>query len=127
MADQRPRVFIGSSSESYDMVEVLREHLQDVAEVICWKDPDVFPAGEFVLESLLKLVPGFDFAVLVFGRDDLVTARGKKFDAPRDNVVFELGLFMSNLERHRTFAIKPSGPRAYKILSDLSGLNLLTY
>src|SRR5581483_788445 len=44
-----------------------------------------------------------------------------------DNVVFELGLFMSNLERHRTFAIKPSGPRAYKILSDLSGLNLLTY
>ncbi len=127
MFDQRPKVFLGSSSESHDIVEALREHLKDIADVISWKDNDVFPPGQFVLESLLQLVPSFDFAVLVFGLDDLVTTRGLQYDAPRDNVVFELGLFMSNLERHRTFAIKPSNTGTYRILSDISGLNLLTY
>jgi predicted nucleotide-binding protein len=127
MADTRPKVFLGSSGESYDILRVLKEKLQDIAQIVTWRDPSVFPSGQFTLESLLKLAPQYDFAILVLGRDDLVTSRGKTLEAPRDNVVFELGLFMSRLERFRTFALRPAGIGEYKVLSDLSGLNLLEY
>lgn len=127
VADAKPKVFMGSSGETYDILRVLKENLEDVADIVTWRDPKVFPAGQFTLESLLMLAAQFDFAVLAFGRDDLVTSRGKTLEAPRDNVVFELGLFMSRLERFRTFALRPTGNGEYKVLSDLSGLNLLDY
>lgn len=88
-----------------------------------------------------------DFAVLVFSPDDKLTARGTHHATPRDNVIFELGLFMGALGRHRTFVVHPregmlvkyAGPLggikniigrkrlALKIPSDLLGLTLLPY
>ena len=39
----------------------------------------------------------FDFAILVLTADDLVASRDVLSTAPRDNVLFELGLFMGGL------------------------------
>ena len=47
----------------------------------------------------------FDFATLVLTADDLVTKRGQSGNAPRDNVLFEAGLFMGALGRHRVFLV----------------------
>ena len=49
-----------------------------------------------------------------------------KAGAPRDNVVFELGLFMGALSRSRTFVCVPAG-EALKIPSDLKGMTNIQY
>ena len=46
--------------------------------------------------------------------------------SPRDNVLFELGLFMGRLGRSRTFVIRPRG-ESIKIPSDLAGLTTAIY
>ena len=47
-------------------------------------------------------------------------------NAPRDNIVFELGLFMGALGRSRTFLVQPRGA-GLKVPSDLMGITPLTY
>jgi len=45
---------------------------------------------------------------------------------PRDNIIFELGLFMGRLGRERTFIVRPaSGP--LKIPSDLAGISTAAF
>ena len=56
------------------------------------------------LENLVAVLPKFDFAVLVLTGDDLTTSRHIKTASPRDNVVFETGLFMGRIGRERTFS-----------------------
>jgi CRP/FNR family transcriptional regulator, cyclic AMP receptor protein len=55
-----------------------------------------------------------------------VTSRDKEQVAPRDNVVFELGLFMGCLDRSRVFLIKENG-RDVKIPTDLLGITPITF
>src|SRR5262249_42662140 len=45
----------------------------------------------------------------------------------RDNVIFELGLFIGRLGRDRNFIVVPSGQSEMHILTDLSGVTLLEY
>ena len=68
-----------------------------------------------------------DFAVFVCIPDDETTNRkGKRRATVRDNVIFELGLFIGKLGRERTFLI---GPRDTQIdlPSDLKGIDPETY
>jgi len=66
----------------------------DLAIVQLWTH-DVFGPSRFPIEDLEAQLDRADFAVLVLRPDDRVESRGKEHDAPRDNVVFELGLFMA--------------------------------
>ena len=67
-----------------------------------------------------------DFAVLLLSPDDKVISRDTTSDAPRDNIVFELGLFMGALGHSRTFLVYPHGIDI-KIPTDLAGITPLTY
>jgi len=127
MADGIPRVFLGSATESLDVVDVIKARLKSSADVVAWNDDSVFPPSQYLLETLLGLSRSFDFAVLIFGSEDEVISRGDRSVVPRDNVVFELGLFMSQLDRPRTFVVRPAGTSKYRVLSDLGGFTLLTY
>jgi predicted nucleotide-binding protein len=69
-----------------------------------WKK-GVFGASEATIESLEKLLPQCDFAILILTADDKIRIREKRKVAPRDNVVFELGLFMGAIGRSRTFML----------------------
>ena len=71
------------------------------------RTPHLFPAGEFLLNSLLRQAQSFDFALMQFGPDDIVLSGDDKVSVPRDNVVFELGLFMSQLEHDRALVVVP--------------------
>src|ERR1700730_11272877 len=93
----RPRLLIGSSSESLPIVEMLAEELKDAADVVPWTDKSIFPATEYFMTSLLQAAASFDFGLFLFEPDDLVQSRETSSAVPRDNVVFELGMFVSQL------------------------------
>jgi len=63
---------------------------------------------------------------LILSSDDLVTSRDLETFSPRDNVIFELGLFMGRLGRSRTFIVCQHNT-AIKIPTDLSGVTTATY
>lgn len=91
--------------------------------VVWWT---VFPLSGYPLEALLAQTRECDFAVFVFAPDDRLETRGVAGRSPRDNVLFELGLFVATLGRDRTFIIKSSDADLH-VLSDLSGLMMATY
>jgi hypothetical protein len=69
----------------------------------------------------------FDFAVFVFDADDVAQIRRAEVRTVRDNVVFELGLFIGRLGRGRAFWITAEGTAAPHIPTDLAGITRLTY
>ena len=122
----RPVVFIGSSKESLPIAEAIKSNLEDKDLIVkLWTD-GVFGASQFILTELERQVRESDFAVLVLGADDEIVSRNEKLDAPRDNVIFELGLFMGALSHERTFMVIPRDCDI-KIPTDLLGLIPLKY
>src|ERR1041384_3169225 len=122
------RVFIGSAAEDLPIVDVIAASLRKLAKVTAWAEDEFrTPSGHF-LADLIQATSTFDFAVLVFGPSDISRSRGKKQFIPRDNVVFELGLFMSQVDQKRSLVVAPRAWKTnLKILSDLTGFNLIEY
>lgn len=123
---REPKLFIISSSETLDVAEVLKENLREKSDVVLWTLNSIWKPGEFTLQGLLSEAPKYDFAIAVFGHDDIVESRGEKMSLPRDNVIFEAGMFMAHLGPERTFVVA-SEESNLKVLSDLAGLTILRY
>jgi Predicted nucleotide-binding protein containing TIR-like domain len=121
----KPSIFIGSSGEGRAVAHALRANLREDGEVTVW-DQGVFEPGAGILQSLTAELRQTDFAILVFRSDDLVTSRTVSTPGPRDNVLFELGLFIGRLGSSRTYAVMSSADRL-KIPSDLGGIVFATY
>jgi CRP/FNR family cyclic AMP-dependent transcriptional regulator len=122
----RPIAFVGSSKESLPIAGQIAVSLtSDDIVVRLWTD-NVFNASSFPIEDLEVQIASSDFAILVLGPDDLVASRGSLFEAPRDNTVFELGLFMGASSHSRVFLVVPEGVDI-KIPSDLLGLTPIKY
>jgi hypothetical protein len=124
-SSKRPSIFIGSSTEGLDIACALRFQLAEDALGILWRDV-VFGAGEYTLESLVEIAQTCDFAILVVTPDDVVTSRDVVSLIPRDNVMFELGLFMGLLGRDRTFMVV-SDIDNVKLPSDLAGVTRVRF
>lgn len=122
----KPTLFIGSSSESLDVAYAAQKNLDDVAEVIVWKQ-GIFELTKFYLESLLDALEDTEFALFVFSPDDLTRIRGDEVRTTRDNVVFELGLFVGRLGRHRSFILMPAGVSDFHLPTDLLGIGTATF
>jgi hypothetical protein len=125
----KPRIFLGSSAAQKKLVQALTRGLEEVADVDPWTTS--FNPGTTTLNRLLELTREVDFAAFVFARDDWTTASlpasapaGSGQASPRDNVVFEAGLFSSVLGLRRTFILHASGS---KLPSDLLGLTSVRY
>jgi hypothetical protein len=130
---EKPRIFLGSSAKQAKMVQALTRGLEEVARVEPWTTS--FNPGTSTLDRLLELTREVDFAAFVFAHDDW-TANSPAADAaatptptaaqasPRDNVVFEAGLFGGVLGMRRTFILHASGA---KLPTDLLGLTCVRY
>ena len=123
----KPRIFLGSSAQQEKLVQALTRGLQDIADVDAWTT--VFNPGVSTLNRLVELTREVDFAAFVFAQDDW-TAKGASPEAasgqasPRDNVVFEAGLFGGALGIRRTFILHANGA---KLPTDLLGLTSIRY
>jgi len=118
-------VFIGSSSEGLPFAQAIRSLVVADAEITLWNE-GFFKLGETFIETLVNALPRFDFAILVLTPDDLISSRNAEKLGPRDNVIFELGLFMGRLGRSRTILVHQSD-ESLKIPSDLSGVSTATF
>ena len=125
----KPRIFLGSSGKQAKLLQALTRGLEDVAHVDPWTTS--FNPGTTTLDRLVELAHEVDFAAFVFARDDWTTtspaaspAPGTGQASPRDNVVFEAGLFGGVLGMRRTFILHARGS---KLPSDLLGLTCVRY
>jgi predicted nucleotide-binding protein len=122
----QPVLFIGCSSEALSIANELQAGLKhDSITATIWSNGVFGPSGTAV-ESLYNFANSSDFAAFVVSPDDLVLSRDSETMAPRDNVVFELGLFMGRLEQKRVFLIREHSVDV-KIPSDLLGITPITY
>lgn len=121
----RPTVFIGSSTKGLDIAKAIQANLKHSAESLIWSQ-GAFGLSGNTLESLIKAKEKFDFAVLVLTPDDLLTKREETKNAPRDNVIFELGFFIGGLGRDRTFMVYCHDDKI-DLPSDLAGITPGTF
>ncbi len=125
----KPRIFLGSSGKQEKLLQALARGLSDIADVDPWTTS--FNPGVSTLERLMELTRQVDFAVFVFAQDDWTSidaaaAPGTALSqaSPRDNVVFEAGLFGGVLGMRRTFILHAHGA---KLPTDLLGLTSVRY
>lgn len=123
---RRPSLFIGSSSESLDVAYALQATLEYETDPTVWTQ-EVFRPTSQVLIDLVSEAGRTDFAAFVFAPDDVVMVRGERANIVRDNVLFELGLFIGALGVDRCFLIAPRNSRPLQLPSDLLGIMPLTY
>src|SRR5690349_5511000 len=122
----KPRIFLGSSGQQEKLLQALARGLRDVCDVEPWTA--VFNPGVSTLDRLVELTREVDFAAFVFAQDDWTSnpaddgAPGQA--SPRDNVVFEAGLFGGALGMRRTFILHAKGA---KLPTDLLGMTAVRY
>ena len=124
----KPRIFLGSSGKQAKLLQALTRGLEDIAHVDPWTTS--FNPGTTTLERLVELAHEVHFAAFVFASDDWTGTMpasnpdGTGQASPRDNVVFEAGLFGGVLGMRRTFILHARGS---KLPTDLLGLTSIRY
>jgi hypothetical protein len=126
----KPKILVYSAKEDTGIAEAVQDNLQDCADVIVWNQ-DAFPLSEpTTVEGLTKHARTSDFGIFVLTPHDLVKIRGEEFAAPRDNLLFELGVFVGRLEKVRNILVLPHRQKhdpIPRIPTDLEGWMLCKY
>jgi hypothetical protein len=122
----KPRVFIGSSVEHLDLAYATQEGLEYDAERTAWNQ-GVFALSRTAMASLIDQLDESDFGVFVLAPDDVTMIRNTSKQTIRDNVVFELGLFVGRLGSDRCYLIVPRGIEDLHLPTDLLGITPATY
>lgn len=103
------RIFIGSSGEQRRLVEYMtdfmRKEFGKKLEPVPWTVP--WAGSMYTLENLLAFVDSTDGAILFWTADDKTWYRDTVRHEPRDNLVFEAGLFIATHGRARTQLMVP--------------------
>src|ERR687885_1074009 len=120
----KPRIFLGSSGKQAKLLQAITRGLEEVADVEPWTT--TFNPGRSTLDRLVELSQEVDFAAFVFAQDDWTTTDASQSGqaAPRDNVVFEAGVFGGAPGLRRTFILHSQGS---KLPTDLLGLISIRY
>jgi hypothetical protein len=120
----KPRLFLGSSGKQTKLLNAITRGLEDVADIEPWTT--TFNPGRSTLDRLVELSREVDLAAFVFAQDDWTATDASESGqaSPRDNVVFEAGLFGGALGIRRTFILHANGS---KLPSDLLGLTAVRY
>ena len=119
----KPSVFIGSSKESLEVARKLSLLLAPTVTSNIW-DEGFFSLNESSFDALLRKSALYDAGIILLTKDDTSLIRGKKNLTPRDNTIFEAGLFYGRLGKGRTFLVVEEG---VKLPSDIIGITILYF
>lgn len=119
----KPRIFIGSSTESLEIAYRVKSFFSKDYDCFLWTD-GIFKSNESFVETLIKSASLFDFGIMVFAKDDTADVRKKACDITRDNMLFEYGLFLGRVGADRAFVLAEDGVR---IPTDLTGITHVFY
>lgn len=122
----KPRIFIGSSVEALQIAYAIQENLEHDANVTIWNQ-GVFELSNNTLDDLIRALNSFDFGIFVFKPDDITHIKSLQKNTVRDNVIFELGLFIGKLGKERVFYLIPKEASDFHLPSDLLGVNAGRY
>lgn len=117
----KPRMFIASSVDHLDLACAAQEGLEYDVEPTVWNQ-GVFALSRSATSSLLDVVDKSDFGLFVFAPSDVTSIRNVERQTIRDNVIFELGLFIGRLGPERCFIIMPRGVDDLHFPTDLIGV-----
>ena len=124
--ESRPIVFVGSSVKYLPIAYAIQENWEHAADVRVWNQ-GWFAPSSMPLDSLTDALDVADFGVFVFGPEDIVMMSSAEHRVTRDNVIFELGLFIGRLGKARSFIVMPRGVTDFKLPTDLVGLTTAQY
>lgn len=119
---QLARLFVGSATETAHIARGIADKLAGKVDIHLWSE--VFELGELNLQALQREAAECDFAVFVWGMEDTSASRGQSSGSPRDNVVYEAGLFAGALGEDRVFVAHAKGTR---IPSDYLGITTAAF
>src|SRR3954471_4213025 len=117
----KPRMFIASSVEHIDLAYAAQESLEHDVESTVWSQ-GVFSISRTAMASLIDALDDSDFGLFILAPDDVTAIRDTSMKTVRDNVIFELGLFVGRLGNDRCFLIIPRGVEDLHLPTDLLGL-----
>ncbi|WP_051592839.1 TIR domain-containing protein [Thomasclavelia saccharogumia] len=119
----KPNFFIGSSKEGLYIANQIVNKLQNVYRVTIW-NKNFFELNISTYDNLIRRAVLFDFAIIILSNDDNAIIRKNKYCVPRDNTIYELGLFTGILGKNRVFFVCEQG---IKLPSDLLGITCIMY
>ncbi|MBI5214610.1 MAG: nucleotide-binding protein [Ignavibacteriae bacterium] len=115
------KVFIGSSKQSIHISDAVLENLKyENIEPVPWYIGEF--TGGFIsnLESLITTLNKVKYAIFILTNEQNHDAMGAEYYSLRDNIIFELGFFISKLGKDNVFMIKPDNMHI-NLPSDLKG------
>ncbi len=120
--NRKPRIFIGSSVESLNIADAVNLNLDHQAEVTIWRN-GTFELSNSTIDSLTKKAMSVDFALFIFSPDDMAVIKNQQKTIVRNNVLFELDLFIGSIGKERCFILKPRNIDLHFPTDLLGGVN----
>ncbi len=123
-------IFIGSSNEAHEKGLLLKiaKIVEDCKmNPIRWnQSPSIFKVGKFTLENLEDMIEkqNIEASIFIYSSDDKTWYRGREVGKPRDNVIFEHGLFSGKLGRTKSIIIRYG---EVELPTDLSGVTYIDF
>ena len=122
---EKPRLFIASSAESLNIAEAVNVNLDHEFEITIWKN-GTFKLSSSTIDDLVEKSSTVDFALFIFAPDDIASIRSRQEHVVRDNVIFEMGLFIGAIGKSRSFILKPRNQEMH-LPTDLLGVTPADY
>jgi SAM-dependent methyltransferase len=129
--DKSSTVFVASSKEAIDSewlleaLQIAQDKLRDdgvPASFELWNQ--AFEPNEMTAEAIVGIARTVGAAIVVLTADDETHSRGTSSLAPRDNLLFEAGLFLSHLGFGRVLLLREDKS---KVPTDLLGVTLPSF
>jgi hypothetical protein len=116
---QQRDVFLAYCGKAKATADALHNYLRDKLNVTVRNWAMDFHTGSTILEEVQRAAEDCRCGIFLFTKDDPLEGAEPGKAAPRDNVVFEAGFFMSLRGKERTLVIREQGA---KMPADLGGI-----